>query len=73
LSKISLKIFLKNETMESPQNKRFYFEVWSSSLWPTYIRERRTTFHKVYGIKVRGYGEHVGEHIGNLENILGTR
>jgi hypothetical protein len=24
------------------------------------------------GIKVRRYGEHVGEHIGNLKNILET-
>jgi hypothetical protein len=35
-------------------------------LWPTYIGERRTTFAKAYGIKVRCYGEHVEEHIGNL-------
>jgi hypothetical protein len=42
-------------------------------LWPTtYIVERRTTFAKAYGIKARCYGEHVGEHIGNLGNILGT-
>jgi len=34
-------------------------------LWPTYIGERRTTFAKAYGIKVRCYGENVGEHIGN--------
>jgi hypothetical protein len=32
-------------------------------LWPT--------FAKAYGIKVRCYGEHVGEHIGNFWNILG--
>jgi hypothetical protein len=38
-------------------------------LWPTYIGERRTTFAKTYGIKVRCYGKRVGEHIGN---ILGT-
>jgi hypothetical protein len=43
-----------------------------ASLWPTYIGERRTTFVKAYGIKVRCYGEHVGEHIGNLGNILKT-
>jgi hypothetical protein len=36
-----------------------------SSLWPTYTGERRTIFTKAYGIKVRCYGEHVGEHIGN--------
>jgi hypothetical protein len=35
------------------------------ALWPSYIGERRTTFTKAYGIKVRYYGEHVGEHIGN--------
>jgi hypothetical protein len=38
-------------------------------LWPTYIGERKTTFAKAYEIKVRCYGEHVGEHIGNLGNI----
>jgi hypothetical protein len=31
------------------------------------ICERRTTFAKAYGIKVRCYGEHVKEHIGNLK------
>jgi hypothetical protein len=35
-------------------------------LCPSYIGERRTTFAKAYGIKVGCYGEHVGEHIGNL-------
>jgi hypothetical protein len=34
--------------------------------WGDSIRERRTTFAKAYGIKARCYGEHVGEHIGNL-------
>jgi hypothetical protein len=42
------------------------------SLWCTYIGERRTTFAKTYGIKVRCYEEHVGEYIGNLGNILRT-
>jgi hypothetical protein len=38
-------------------------------LGPTYIGESA----KAYGLKVRClYGEHVGEHIVNLENILGT-
>jgi hypothetical protein len=41
-----------------------------SPVWPIY--ERRTTFAKAYGIKVSYYGDHVGEHIGNLGNILGT-
>jgi hypothetical protein len=44
-----------------------------SPLRPTYIGERRITFAKAYGIKVRClYGEHVEEHIVNLGNILGT-
>jgi hypothetical protein len=30
------------------------------------LGERRTTFAKAYGLKVRCYGEHVGEHIGKL-------
>jgi hypothetical protein len=49
-------------------------------MWPTYIGERTPTFAKAYGIKVRCYGKHVEEHIGNqmgmhweLEgNIVGT-
>jgi hypothetical protein len=42
------------------------------SFWPAYIGERRTPFSKAYGIKMRSYGEHVGENIANLGNILGT-
>jgi hypothetical protein len=34
--------------------------------------ERRTTFAKAYEIKVRCYGEHVGEYIENLGNLLET-
>ncbi len=49
--------------------------------WPSYIGERRRTSAKAYGRKVRFYGEHVGEHIGNLmgmqcelkETLVGTR
>jgi len=41
-------------------------------LWRTYIGERRTTFAKTYGIKVRCYEEHVREHIRNMGNILRT-
>ncbi len=39
----------------------------------TYIGEKRTTFAKAHGLEVRClYKEHVGEHIVNLGNILGT-
>jgi hypothetical protein len=41
-------------------------------LWPTYISERRTSFFKAYRTKVRCYGEHVAEHIGNLRNMMET-
>jgi hypothetical protein len=34
--------------------------------WPNYIGEKRTTFAKAYGIKVRCYGEHFGELEGNI-------
>jgi hypothetical protein len=32
-------------------------------LWPTYIGERRTTFAKAYGIKVRCYLDVFGKHV----------
>jgi len=35
-------------------------------LWSTYITKRRRTSAEAYGIKVRCYGENVGDHIGNL-------
>jgi len=38
----------------------------------TYIGERRTTFAKAYGIKVRCYWELFGEHVGNLGTLWGT-
>jgi hypothetical protein len=42
-------------------------------LGPNYIGERRTTFAKTYGLKMRClYGENVREHIVNLGNISGT-
>jgi hypothetical protein len=36
-------------------------------LWPTYIGERRTTFAKAYGIKVRRYLELFGKHVRTWE------
>jgi hypothetical protein len=38
-------------------------------LWPTYIGERRTTFVKAFGIKVRCYWELFGEHVRNLGTL----
>jgi hypothetical protein len=56
----------KKKPMEIPQNRRFYRV---PPLLPTYMGERRTTFAKAYGLKVRCYGDHVelGESIGNLK------
>jgi len=59
----------KVETMEAPQNKRFYGKRECLPLWPTYVGD------KTYAIKVRCYREHPWEHIGNLgniENMMGT-
>jgi hypothetical protein len=36
------------------------------------MSERRITFAKAYGIKMKCYGKHVNEHIGNLGNIFET-
>jgi hypothetical protein len=64
----------KNETIEAPQNRSFYCEVYSSSpLAHRNIGERRKTFANAYGIKMRCCGKHVEEHIGNLGNIVGSQ
>jgi hypothetical protein len=62
----------KNKIWTLPRIEGFILKYRVPLLWPTYIGERRTTFAKACGIKVRCYGEHVGKHIGNLGNILGT-
>jgi hypothetical protein len=54
-----------------PKIEGFILKYIIPPLWPTYIGER-TPFSKAYGIKMRWYGEHVGENIANLGNILGT-
>jgi hypothetical protein len=47
-----------------PKIEGFILKYRVTPLWPT------DTFGKAYGIKVRCYGEHVGEHV---ENPLGTQ
>ncbi len=64
-SKINLKI---NKLWRLPKIEGFILKCRVPPLWPTYIGERRTTFAKVNGIKVRCYGEHIG----NLGNIFET-
>jgi hypothetical protein len=67
MSQFDWPIIKKKKTTDTPQNRRFYR---IPSLLPTYMGQRRTTFAKAYGIKVRCYGDHVGEHNGNLGNPL---
>jgi hypothetical protein len=59
--------------MEAPRNRRFCFDLYSSSPWAHHIGERKTTFAKTYGLEARClYEEHIREHIVNLGNILRT-
>ncbi len=64
MSQFDWSITQKNETMETPQIEGFILKYGVPPLWPT--------FAKTYRMKMSCYGEHVGEHIGNLINILGT-
>jgi hypothetical protein len=57
----------KNETLEAPKIEGFILKYGDPPLWSKYIsKRRRTSGIKAYGIKVRCYGENVGDHIGNL-------
>jgi hypothetical protein len=57
----------KVETMDAPQNKRFYGKMECLPLWPTYLGEKGRTLGKTYGIKTRCYWEYP------LGNTLGTQ
>jgi hypothetical protein len=48
----------KVQTMEPPQNRRFYGKIEFLPIWPTYLGEKGRTLGKTYGIKVRCYWEH---------------
>jgi hypothetical protein len=62
----------KKNLLRLPEIKGSNLKYGVPPVWPTFVGERRTTFGKAYGIKVRCHGEHVGEHIENLGNILKT-
>jgi hypothetical protein len=51
----------KVKLLSLPNTKGYILKYIVPPLWPTYIGERRITFAKAYGIKVRCYGEHVGD------------
>jgi hypothetical protein len=48
----------KVETMEVPQNRRFYGKMECLPLWLTYIGEKGRTLGTTCGIKARCYWEH---------------
>jgi hypothetical protein len=52
--------FFKMKLWRLPKTEASTMKYRVPSLWPTYVGERRTTFAKAYGIKVRCYGEHFG-------------
>jgi len=56
----------KTETLEAPKIQGSILKYGVSPLWSTYTSKRRRTSAKAYGIKVRCYGENVGDNIGNL-------
>jgi hypothetical protein len=63
----------KDETMEAPQNRRFYGKMEYLHIWPTYIDEKGRTLGQTYGIKVRCYWEHPwGTHWEPIGNMKGT-
>ncbi len=55
-----------------PKIKAFMERLECLTLWPTYVREKGRTLGKTYGIKASATGTTLGEHIGNLGNILRT-
>jgi hypothetical protein len=52
--------------MEAPKIEYSILKQRVSSLWPSYISERRTTFAKAYGTKPMCYWELFMEHVWNL-------
>jgi len=56
-----------NKPMEEIQGSILKYRV--PPLRPTYTFERRTTFAKAYGIKVRCYWELFGKHVRNLGTL----
>jgi hypothetical protein len=81
MSQFNWPVAQKIETMEAPQNRRFYGKIECLSLWRTYIVEKGRTLNKTYGIKARCYWEPpwgtywklMGTHWELEGNILGTK
>jgi len=58
--------------MEAPLNRRLYGKMECLSLWPTCIGQKGGLWPKHMGLKLGAIGNTLGEHIGNLRNILRT-
>jgi hypothetical protein len=62
----------KIETMEADQNRRSYGKIKCLPIWLTSIGEKGRTLGITYmGLKRGAIRNTLGEHIGNLANILG--
>jgi hypothetical protein len=72
MSQLDWPITKKLETMEAPQNRRFYGMRECLPLWPTYIGEKGEDFGQKIWDKQGAIGNTLGEHIGNSRNISGT-
>jgi len=57
------------ETMETPQNSRFYAKMECLALWSTYIGEKGRTLLKTYGIEHKVL---LGTLLGNTLRTSGT-
>ncbi len=62
----------KVETVNAPQNRRFYGKMEFLTLWPSYIGEKGRLWAKHMGLKQGAIENTLWEHIGNLGNILGA-
>jgi len=73
MSQFDWPIAKKIETMEAPQNRRFYRNMKCSRLWPSYIVEKGRPLGKTYGIKARSSWKHPwGTHWEPDGNLKGT-
>ncbi len=62
----------KTENWEAPQNKRLLCEDGECCLWLNYIGEKGRASGKEYRIKWGHTRNTLGDHIGNLGNIIGN-
>jgi hypothetical protein len=69
MSQLDWPIIKKMKLWRLPKIKGYFLKYRVPPFWPTYIGERRTTFVKAFGIKVRYYWEFLGEHVRSLGTL----